>query len=179
MPSHYLNQCCNIFNSHLGNKLQWNLKRNSYIFIQEQAFDNGKMIAVSSRPKFTKTKWNIDNVLAIPKSKVHGANMGPTWVLSAPDGPHVGPMNLALRDVMSRILACYQIKTPVIAVRLQILGSPGSPESPASNITRFVEIFITIMYTKQTFSHLCVRNIHKFSIILYLPGTQTEIIKGN
>ena len=34
----------------------------------------------------------------IPDSKVHGANMGPTWVLSAPDGPHVGPMNLAIRD---------------------------------------------------------------------------------
>ena len=31
-----------------------------------------------------------------PDSKVHGANMGPTWVLSAPDGPHVGPMNLAI-----------------------------------------------------------------------------------
>ena len=31
-----------------------------------------------------------------PDSKVHGANMGPTWVLSAPDGPHVGPMNLTL-----------------------------------------------------------------------------------
>ena len=28
---------------------------------------------------------------------VHGADMGPTWVLSAPDGPHVGPMNLAIR----------------------------------------------------------------------------------
>ena len=28
------------------------------------------------------------------------ANMGPTWVLSAPDGPHVGPMNLAIRGVM-------------------------------------------------------------------------------
>ena len=25
--------------------------------------------------------------------------MGPTWVLSAPDGPHVGPMNLAIRVV--------------------------------------------------------------------------------
>ena len=24
--------------------------------------------------------------------------MGPTWVLSAPGGPHVGPMNLAIRD---------------------------------------------------------------------------------
>ena len=32
-----------------------------------------------------------------PDSKVHGASMGPTWVLSAPDGPHVGPMNLAIR----------------------------------------------------------------------------------
>ena len=31
-----------------------------------------------------------------PDSKVHGAHMGPTWVLSAPDGPHVGPMYLAI-----------------------------------------------------------------------------------
>ena len=34
----------------------------------------------------------------IPDSKVHEANMGPTWVLSAPDGPHVGPMNFAIWD---------------------------------------------------------------------------------
>ena len=33
---------------------------------------------------------------ACPDNKVHGANMGPTWVLSAPDGPHVGPMDLAI-----------------------------------------------------------------------------------
>ena len=32
-----------------------------------------------------------------PGSKVHGANMGPTWVLSAPDGPHIVPMNRAIR----------------------------------------------------------------------------------
>ena len=38
-----------------------------------------------------------------PDSKVHGANMGPTWVLSAPDGSHVGPMNLVIR-VALRIL---------------------------------------------------------------------------
>ena len=31
-----------------------------------------------------------------PDSKVCGANMGATWVLSALDGPHVGPMNLAI-----------------------------------------------------------------------------------
>ena len=36
----------------------------------------------------------------IPDSKIHWANMGPTWVLSAPDGSHVGPMKLAIRDVL-------------------------------------------------------------------------------
>ena len=35
----------------------------------------------------------------IPDSKIHEANMGPTWVLSAPDGPHVGLINLAIRDL--------------------------------------------------------------------------------
>ena len=34
---------------------------------------------------------------AFPDSKVDGANMGPTWVLSAQDGPDVGAMNLAIR----------------------------------------------------------------------------------
>ena len=28
-------------------------------------------------------------IIAYPDSKVHRANMGPTWVLLAPDGPHV------------------------------------------------------------------------------------------
>ena len=41
---------------------------------------------------------NIHNLEIVPDNKVHGANMGPIWVLSAPDGPHVGPVNLAIRD---------------------------------------------------------------------------------
>ena len=44
---------------------------------------------------FVIVPWSI-----CPDSKVHGANMRPTWVLSAPDGPHVGPMNLAIRVYM-------------------------------------------------------------------------------
>ena len=32
-----------------------------------------------------------------PDRKVHGANIGPNWVLLAPDGPHVGPVNLGIR----------------------------------------------------------------------------------
>ena len=43
-------------------------------------------------PKLTAQIW-----LNFPDSKVYGANMGPTWVLSAPDGLHAGPMNLAFR----------------------------------------------------------------------------------
>ena len=31
-----------------------------------------------------------------PDSKVHVVNMSPTWVLSAPDGPHADPMNFAI-----------------------------------------------------------------------------------
>ena len=44
-------------------------------------------------------------------SKVHGANMGPTWVLSAPGGPHVGPMNLAIRGGSSRFSPCREDHT--------------------------------------------------------------------
>ena len=41
----------------------------------------------------------------IPDSKVHGANMGSTWVLSAPDGHHIDPMNLALWYIDFRMAA--------------------------------------------------------------------------
>ena len=34
----------------------------------------------------------------ITDSKIHVANIGPTWVLSAPDGPYAGPMNLIIWD---------------------------------------------------------------------------------
>ena len=34
----------------------------------------------------------------IPDEKVHGANMGLTWVLSAPGGSHVDRMNFAIWD---------------------------------------------------------------------------------
>ena len=33
-------------------------------------------------------------------SKVHGANMGPIWGRQDPGGPHVGPMDLAIWEVL-------------------------------------------------------------------------------
>ena len=52
-PSHYLNQCSNIVNWTLRNNLQWNLNRISFIFIQENVFENVvcKMAIISSRPQ--------------------------------------------------------------------------------------------------------------------------------
>ena len=54
--SHYLNQCWNIVNLAIWNKLQWNLKRNWYIFIQENAFENvvRKLAAILSPPQCIK-----------------------------------------------------------------------------------------------------------------------------
>ena len=59
-PSHYLNQCCNIVNWTLGNKLQWNLNQNSYNFIHENAFENvvRKLAAILSQPQCVyQTYW--------------------------------------------------------------------------------------------------------------------------
>ena len=36
-----------------------------------------------------------------PDRKVYVANMGPTWILSAPGRPHFGPINIAIREVKS------------------------------------------------------------------------------
>ena len=39
-PSHYQNQCSDIVNWSLRNKLQWTFNHNSHIFIQDNAFEN-------------------------------------------------------------------------------------------------------------------------------------------
>ena len=53
MPSHYLNQCWNVVNRTLGNRIQWNFNQNTMIFIQENGFENAvcKMVAMLSKPQ--------------------------------------------------------------------------------------------------------------------------------
>ena len=55
-PSHYLNQCWNMVNWTLRNKHRWNFNQNSYILIQENAFENviWKMAAILSWPQCVK-----------------------------------------------------------------------------------------------------------------------------
>ena len=59
-------------------------------------FDIGINPNVSRLPCFAFT---------VPDSKVHGDSMGATWILSAPDGPHVGPMNLAIGGVLKVVFS--------------------------------------------------------------------------
>ena len=38
----------------------------------------------------------ISAVDLFPDNQIYGVNKGPTWILPAPDGSHVGPMNLVI-----------------------------------------------------------------------------------
>ena len=44
-----------------------------------------------------------------PDSKVHGANMGPIWGRQDPGGPHVGPMNFAIRVYLCCLSTANQL----------------------------------------------------------------------
>ena len=63
----------------------------------------GSVFQISATLEIFTTLWQLDkqNAKDLPDSKVHGANMGPTWVLSAPGGSHVSPMNLAIWAIIA------------------------------------------------------------------------------
>ena len=83
-----------------GNKFRWNLIKNTTISMIQS-----KMLSAWCLPFCVS--------LSDPDSKIHGANMGPTWVLSAPGGPHVGLMNLAIRVAKSVVFMYFQCVTQV------------------------------------------------------------------
>ena len=72
--------------------------------------------------------WSIYRILTY--NKVHGANMGPTWVLLARGGPHVGPMNLAIRA--SLLLA--RDKWSIRYITSGAIWESSCQESPANVI---------------------------------------------
>ena len=60
------------FHLTLGDKFQWNLNRNSFIFIQENAFENvvWKMTAILSRPKCVKI-----SIIRLPFKPIEDVNV--------------------------------------------------------------------------------------------------------
>ena len=58
----------------------------------ESISSNGRRVFISWRP--------VNNGNLSPDSNVHGANMGPIWGRQNPVGPHVGPMNFAIWEIV-------------------------------------------------------------------------------
>ena len=86
-------------------------------------------------------EWTISCSLKVlsdtPDSKVHVASMGPTWVLSAPDGPHVGPMTLAIKGRHENSWVFVRDPTLVITVPTDASGYNGAkPSAGAVMITK-------------------------------------------
>ena len=77
-----------------------------------------------------------------PDNKVHGANLGPTWVLSAPDGPHVGPMKLAIRECKD--LLTFSTVVLACIIWLLFLCAILSKKLFSSSSSWFVELFVCV-----------------------------------
>ena len=91
---------CEIMDCELTKQIVWSLPRNLSVVVlhlESNASESGFMLC-EGIINFVKSGLMVKS--NIPDSKVRGTNMGPTWVLSAPDGTHVGPTNLAIGDVI-------------------------------------------------------------------------------
>ena len=68
----------------------------------------GPLLVLHGRNYLTHCRLNKQG--SSPESKIHGANVGPTWGRQAPGGPHVGHMTLAIWVRINRIqLLTYAI----------------------------------------------------------------------
>ena len=99
--------CCTIYGSYKS------LKKTHEICYTNPVIVFEKQTLIWYKTYWSHIKWAIHAIntgatsiqrattTSIPDSKVHGANMGPTWVLSAPDGPHFGSVDLAIGDILT------------------------------------------------------------------------------
>ena len=81
----------------------------------------------------------VNGKMNLPDSKIHEANVGPTWGHQDPGGPHVGHMNYAilLSNVLIPILRIFRKVTQTISIWLwtflpihnMILPTPDSGTS--------------------------------------------------
>ena len=93
--SNYLKHCLHIVKGAL-----WHLHESHFAWSAYEL--NPKHVLEISQGPRSPHSWQ-----HYPDSKVHVANMGPTWILPAPDGPHDGPMNFAIRVDTCRPMATF------------------------------------------------------------------------
>ena len=105
-----------------------------------------------------------------PDSKVHGANMGPTWVLSAPYWPHVGPVNLAtcevsLAQLMVGVTSIFIMRRPICVTctskeRLPWFLNRGE------GVIHFIRVRVLSVFSDK-FLHSCLRDIQCSQTIVF------------
>ena len=90
-----------------------------YFYVSSKQFSKSwaAKCYISQRGDFHKPGGGEGSQEGYPDSKVHGANMGPTWVLSAPDGSHVGPMNLDIWVYIIYVMVWFEGKDEGTFVR--------------------------------------------------------------
>ena len=77
----------------------------------------------------------MDHFKNVPDNKIHAANMGPTWVLSDPGGPHVGPVNLGIRGAMMSGWWCGFVAT--YALKMSMAFWQGKYKTYEKPVFRF------------------------------------------
>ena len=149
MPSHYLNQCCNIVNWTLGNEIRWNFNRNSYIFIHYSAFENKAVIL--SRPQ--SVNWQSSCC-----SCLYEKNAMQNWLT---------PMHVPMY-----ILIVY---TPVMTVILRLKCLFGSKILATYIYMVTLNAFPLHMYMTQNtfFLHILIRSIAVERIIFHYNSTDS------
>ena len=95
-------------------------------------------------------------LLNIPDSKIHGANMGPTWILSAPGGPHIGPWIL---------LCIFQQKRGLMGRLEYPLVGYGRPK-----MVSFVSYQVTLAAHDDNKMHACFKMCTVFMKSLIRDG---------
>ena len=94
-----------------------------------------------------------------PDSKVHGANKGPTWDLSAPYGPHVGPMNLAIRGGTGRahpgITGNISSRESISPPLLTLCPLGDLPEDLADGKSTLVQIMAWCSWVRRHYLRQC------------------------
>ena len=121
---HYLNQCWNIVNWTPRNKLQWNINQNSYIFIQENPFENvvWKMTAILSQPQWFKGLYYLMQQMHMFKlcSKISLENC---WVLKSENLAKSNQLYLITRFLYKLLVARWCNSQLLIFQHFQVLKS--------------------------------------------------------
>ena len=120
--------------------------------------------------------------------------MGPTWVLSAPDGPQVGPMNLAIRgvvygkisprnyaDVVHLWLGHAQPVVAAIVHVTHILSAarPMYVVCPCSLMIPTVSLTQKSLRHHTTFTDLTVHSICKWSTVMQMGSRRLSQVHSH